>query len=96
MTPEQLREAAAVMLAAADGEQVQLFIGSNWVDNYDPSWQWASCEYRIKPKEQKVKVQLVYNESYDRIEANILNNVMNAPDRWKPCSDVVEIEVKWR
>ena len=51
MTREQAREAAAVMLAWADGKEVEYALRghSNWEPNESPCWSWAGCDYRIKP-----------------------------------------------
>lgn len=51
LTPEQLRQNAAAMLAAAEGKQIQCsYHGSGWsVINGDPQWDFENCEYRPKP-----------------------------------------------
>lgn len=51
MTKEQVREAAAVMLAWADGNQVEYSLRGHdtWEPNEAPCWSWAGCDYRIKP-----------------------------------------------
>lgn len=51
MTKEQAREAAAVMLAWADGKEVEYSCRghSNWKPNESPCWSWSGCDYRIKP-----------------------------------------------
>lgn len=51
MTKQQAREAAAVMLAWADGKQVEYSLRGhdNWEPNEAPCWSWAGCDYRIKP-----------------------------------------------
>lgn len=52
MTPTQLKEAAQVMVAASEGKQVQYRSAGQlkWVDLVDPSWDWSSTAYRIKPE----------------------------------------------
>lgn len=55
MTPEELRDAAAVMLAAADGKQVQLRTrgvqySTEWKDCVCPNWNWHDFDYRVKPE----------------------------------------------
>ena len=51
MTREQAREAAAVMLAWADGKEVEYSPQgySIWKPNAEPCWSWSGCNYRIKP-----------------------------------------------
>ena len=51
MTKQQAREAAAVMLAWADGKEVEYALRghSNWEPNESPCWSWSGCDYRIKP-----------------------------------------------
>lgn len=57
MTPTQLKEAAQVMLAAAEGKQVQYmprstgqWVPVGWAENRSPSWDWHTHDYRIKPE----------------------------------------------
>ena len=68
MTPEQTREAAAVMLAAEYDEygnclNVQFEfkddLKNDWMDNTNPRWDWESCKYRIKPKPELKKGQII-------------------------------------
>jgi len=51
MTREQAREAAAVMLAWADGKEVEYSPQGHsiWKPNAAPCWSWSGCDYRIKP-----------------------------------------------
>jgi len=51
MTREQAREAAAVMLAWADGKEVESRLHGKieWLPNDSPTWDWAWNDYRIKP-----------------------------------------------
>lgn len=95
MTPEQLREAASVMLAAADGKKIQvraIAMYGNWVDTNCGRWDWAKYVYRIKPEPRKVKVQLFRSLDKTMICPFVV------PDEdiamWIPVSDIVEIEVK--
>jgi hypothetical protein len=55
MTPEEVREAAAVMLAFADGKKIQertrsTIANSKWFPETKPDWDWASCEFRVAPE----------------------------------------------
>ena len=56
-----LQEKIAVMQAAAEGKQIQSMIPdcSNWVDTNNPSWDWSTFDYRVKP-EQKPKTLRPY------------------------------------
>ena len=50
MTREEIKEAAKVMEAYADGKKVQKQdINGLWIDCDDPMFDWASFNYRIKP-----------------------------------------------
>ena len=49
------KEMIDVMQAYDRGEQVQLLnIDGNWEDKDNPSWNWAKCDYRVKPKKSYV------------------------------------------
>lgn len=56
LTPEQLRQNAAAMLAFADGKPIESrSLGyTKWHDQYGPLWQFEDTEYRPKP-EPKVR-----------------------------------------
>jgi len=95
MTPDQLREAAAVMMAAADGKTIEFrlrIIGGEkaWNSLANPSFEWGVYEYRIKPEPVKMRVQIFRNGEI-RAPFNLGKDV---PLGWEPCSDIVEIEVK--
>ena len=46
-----IKEMIEVMQAYDRGEQVQLLnINGNWEDKDNPAWNWAKCDYRVKPK----------------------------------------------
>ena len=49
MTREQAREAAQVMLAWADGKEVESLYGGEWGLECIPRWDWDDTDYRIKP-----------------------------------------------
>lgn len=61
MNPQELRQAAAVMLAHADaqeqqgcryptGFQCRKRAGGDWIDGpFSPHWNWADTDYRQKP-----------------------------------------------
>ena len=96
MTPEQLREAAAVMLAASEGKAIQQreYGDDPWRDLgsllVHISWNWNRFQYRIKPEPRKVKVRL-YNDGHF---LRACTPDEKPREHWKPCSDIVEIEVK--
>lgn len=50
MTREEARKAAEVMLAYADGKQIECSLpGENkWFHNLNPQFNWDICDYRIK------------------------------------------------
>ena len=52
MTPEELRHAASVMLAAADGAEIQYWdkYDLTWIVDDTPNFNWGVTMYRVKPK----------------------------------------------
>lgn len=55
MTREEARKAAEVMLAYANGAEIEckLVLFGYWDANIDPTFDWSVCEYRVKPKSEK-------------------------------------------
>ena len=53
MTTEEIREAAKVMEAYANGKKIQYLNDDNeWIDAPNPLFDWDNCVYRIKPESQ--------------------------------------------
>ena len=51
MTTEEIREAAKVMEAYANGKKIQFLDEYNkWIDVTNPSFNWSIYTYRIKPE----------------------------------------------
>lgn len=59
MTRDEAKEAAMVMLAYANGEQVQVQLSDgSWIDfPINPNFDWQHVNYRIKPKYRPFKSQ---------------------------------------
>ena len=57
MTRDEAKEAAMVMLAYANGEQVQVQLADgSWIDfPINPHFDWNHVNYRIKPKPAKYR-----------------------------------------
>lgn len=57
MKREKARKAAEVMLAYANGEniEVKVFNGDTWIGDDSPSFNWVDFRFRIKPKQPKPK-----------------------------------------
>ena len=52
MTTEEIREAAKVMEAYANGKKIQYLNDDNeWIDAPNPLFDWDNCVYRIKPED---------------------------------------------
>lgn len=52
MTREEIKEAAKVMEAYADGKKIQYLNDDNeWIDAPNPLFDWDNCVYRIKPED---------------------------------------------
>ena len=52
MNIEQTKEAAAVMLAWADGKEIEykeIALTGGWETTENPQWRWKDFNYRIKP-----------------------------------------------
>lgn len=100
MTPEQLREAAAVMLAAADGKKIEHreYEHEPWRDSgslhLHISWNWNRFQYRIKPEPRKVRIQVFRDASYPHTWKPFDVSKESPPTWWIPVSDIVEIEVR--
>ena len=51
MTTEEIREAAKVMEAYANGKKIQYLDNNNkWIDAHNPVFDWYNYDYRIKPE----------------------------------------------
>ena len=54
MTVQEIREAAKVMEAYANGKKIQYLNDDNeWIDAPNPLFDWDNCVYRIKPQLNK-------------------------------------------
>lgn len=52
MTVQEIREAAKVMEAYANGKKIQYLNDDNeWIDASNPLFDWDNCVYRIKPED---------------------------------------------
>ena len=52
MTKEEIKEAAKVMEAYANGKKIQYLNDDNeWIDAPNPLFDWDNCVYRIKPED---------------------------------------------
>ena len=52
MTAQEIREAAKVMEAYANGKKIQYLNDNNeWIDTPNPFFDWDNCVYRIKPED---------------------------------------------
>lgn len=66
MTPEEAREAAEVMLAFAEGAEIEYRNEASdheWLPLPTPSWAWENSEYRVKPKLWRNKLWVHKNGS---------------------------------
>ena len=50
MTKEEIKEAAKVMEAYANGKKIQYKEISEWLDTSLPLFNWAKYKYRVKPE----------------------------------------------
>ena len=76
MTPQEAREAAAVMLAWAEGKKIEYRLKGAflWRGVLDPVWDFECNEYRVAPEPWTGKVWVkgdetaIYRESHDADE----------------------------
>lgn len=55
------KEMIEVMRAYDMGEQIQILnIEGNWEDKDSPVWNWAKCDYRVKPKTKYIPFDTPY------------------------------------
>lgn len=53
MTREETREAVKVMVAYANGKEIQYLDDNNkWIDTPNPVFDWSRWAYRVKPKQE--------------------------------------------
>lgn len=58
MTTEEIRDAAKVMEAYANGKKIQYLNDDNeWIDTPNPFFDWHNYIYRIKPEYRPFKTQ---------------------------------------
>ena len=58
MTTEEIRDAAKVMEAYANGKKIQYLNDDNeWIDTPNPFFDWHNYVYRIKPEYRPFKSQ---------------------------------------
>lgn len=57
MTPDQALEAAAVMVAFANGRKIECCAdGKTWFPAQNPTWRWDVCKYRVAPEPWEGKI----------------------------------------
>ncbi len=64
MTKDELKKAAAVMLAAAEGKEIQYKYNEEWITKPTDklTFNWWSHTYRVKPNTIKYRLALVHYE----------------------------------
>ena len=99
MTPAELRHAASILNAAAGGQKIEgrLIYAKNekWEQlRINGVWRFDICEYRIAPEAVRVRL-FERNDAYAGVfvaqEPQWINYL---PPAWKPCSPIIEIEVR--
>lgn len=65
MTPDELKHAAEVMTAAANGATIeQAFYNDTgpgpWCVNDDPAWDWNTYNYRVKHEPIEITVKITH------------------------------------
>lgn len=58
MTPQEARDAAAVMLAFAEGKKIEYFhpVLKEWQPAVSPLWDWTACQYRVAAEPWQGKI----------------------------------------
>jgi hypothetical protein len=54
MDREEAREAAKVMLAYADGAEIQILGKDDWCDVPEANFDWENMAYRVKPRKPSI------------------------------------------
>lgn len=100
MTPEQLRVAAKVMEAAAEGKAIEYRsrgVNGQWFEGH-PAFDWYECEYRVKPEPVWIDVALYRNKvNRSTIEPFKVMDIKNSPagqEQWELISDQTRILVR--
>ena len=65
MTREEAKRAAEVMLAYADGKEIECLCDGGWSSAFFPKFDWYNEEYRIKPKQPKFDPKTL--KSFDKV-----------------------------
>lgn len=101
MDKQQLAAAAAVMLAASQGAEIQWkyrrYTGANpWLSIPAPyTWNWAAYEYRVKPETIMARMYLDKSDGYTSIQLQREGERLVADNssfvRW--LTDWIEVEV---
>lgn len=72
------KEMAEVMLAYANGKQIQakcVIEERNWIDCEKPKWDWTHYDYRVKPEEPKGEYRpFTYEEACEYIGSVMVSN----------------------
>lgn len=74
MTRKEARKAAEVMLAYADGKEIEYIGGDEWHGSADPVFNWDNkLRYRVKPQHRPFKnwieylAESKYHKPYDTV-----------------------------
>ena len=94
MTREEARKAAEVMLAYANGAQIEYkdAITGKWSANKEPNFNWFTFDYRIKSKQEKFDPKtlqpfdkvLCRLSFYNKWQCNLFSNICTNNDN-VPC-----------
>lgn len=96
MTNDELKAAAAVMLAAAEGKPIQLLVNAKWLDTHSPSFNWQATDYRIKPIVIKYRRYLLRN-GYELFIAILDSRFLGEPSAAEKLSNFVRwIDTEWQ
>lgn len=103
MKAEELKRMAAVMLAAAEGKEIQCRakgLSEAWVGALYPTWNWYAYDYRVKPTVIKYRVALLKSPREDvptPYAFTYAENECDSPEKWegfvKWAGDWKEVEV---
>lgn len=86
MTREEARKAAEIMLAYANGEEIERYddFKSEWEEVTNCTFDWFTYDYRVKPKEKfdpktlkPFDRVLVRNENYQVWQCDLFSHIKN-------------------
>jgi len=93
MTPQETaRKQAEVMIAFAEGKTIQRKPNDYvWTDDSQPLWNWAICDYRVKPVEPKKVIIEAWLDITGEVRWQVKDNPYG-PKQWTRLPSSLDLE----